>query len=408
MRVLFVDDEPKMLRGLRRMLSQKRKEWGMSFVDSGRAALDLLEKEKYDILVTDMRMPGISGEKLLVKVKDAHPEMIRIILSGHSDQEEIMKTVRLAHQYLAKPCDPDVLINTISKAARFRSYLDDPRLNKLVSSIEMLPSPGSRYLEIMENLDSDDVSLRKIGQLISRDMGLSANILKLVNSSFFSIPRRVANVVDAVVFLGLDIIKGLILTHHLFSVFDFSKLPNLSYEMLWNHSTYAACLGQAIIKTETDDKTVVDETFIAGLMHDVGKLVLGYVIKEEYEKVIKEARARNRRLWKVEADFLGFSHAEVGAYLVGIWGMSENLVETIQYHHSPEKCIQEGLVMLAAIHVANVLDHRLRIVNRGCSLAEYNEEYLKKNGFMGRIGTWQKVCQEFLDKDKGEENGCEG
>ena len=408
MRILFVDDEPKMLRALRRMLSQKRKEWGMSFVDTGQAALELLEKERYDIIVTDMRMPGISGDKLLVKVKDAYPEVIRIVLSGHSDQEEIMKTVRLAHQYLAKPCDADVLINTISKSARFRLYLDDPRLNKLVSSIEMLPSPNMRFLEIMENLESDDVSLRKIGQIISRDMGLSTNILKLVNSSFFSIPRRVASVVDAVVFLGLDIIKGLILTHHLFSVFDFSKLPNLSYELLWNHSTYAACMGQAIIKTETGDQTAVDETFIAGLMHDVGKLVLGYVMKEEYEAVIAEARTSNRRLWKVEREHLGFSHAEVGAYLVGLWGMSENLVETIQYHHHPEQSTQEGLAMLAAIHVADVLDHQLRVIHNNYDRPEFSEEFLKKGGFMGKIESWQGVCRELLDSDKGEEHGRKG
>ncbi len=407
-KILFVDDEPRMLRGLQRILSKKRKEWGMSFAEGGEAALRVLEEGKYDIIVTDMRMPGMSGVMLLTEVKTKYPEMTRIILSGQSDQEEVMKTVRLAHQYLAKPCNADELIGALSKAARFRSSLVSQDMSRLISKIEMLPSPSSSYRDIMEGLGSESVSMSQIGRIIAKDMGMSSNILKLVNSAFFSLPRRVANVVDAVVFLGLDIIKGLVLTHHLFSIFDFRKIPDLSYELLWNHSVNTACIGQAIIKSEIDDKSVIDDTFIAGLMHDVGKLAMGYVLQEEYAGIIRESRNKNLRLWKVETERLGFSHAEVGAYLSGIWGLPENLVVAIQHHHHPENCDQGDLLMLAVIHVADVFERQLCVSNHDYDPSTYNEEFLQDQNLLDGLDGWRKICKERLNCDEGGGHGQSG
>lgn len=404
-RILFVDDEPKMLHGLKRMLNKKRKEWEMSFVESGRAALALLAIEPYDIIVTDMRMPGMTGDELLARISDRYPEMTRIILSGQTDQEAAMRAVRLAHQYLAKPVGGDDLIGVLSRAARFRSSLGSRHMSKLISKIEMLPSPNRRCHDILEMIESEEASLRRIGRLISEDMGLSSNILKLVNSAFFSLPRRTPNIIEAVVYLGLNVIKGLVLTHHLFSAFDFSKLADFSFDLLWNHSTATACMARAIVKSETNDDRLTDDIFIAGLMHDIGKLILGYVMEEEYGEIIQESRESNRRLWIVEAERFGFSHAEVGAYLVSLWGLPENIIEAIQHHHHPQECLKRDFLMLSIVHAANIFDHQLKVINVDYAPAELDGDYIKKCDLKGKIDNWLCVCEELADSDEGETNG---
>ena len=404
-RILFVDDEPKMLRGLKRMLSKKRKEWHMSFVESGRAALALLVMDSYDIIVTDMRMPGMSGDELLAQIKDRYPEMTRIILSGQPDQEAALRAVRLAHQYLAKPFGADELLDVLAKAALFRSSLGNRYVSQLVSQIEMLPSPSCRCGDILAMIDSDDASLRRIGGLISEDMGLSSNILKLVNSAFFSLPRRTANIADAVVYLGLDVIKGLVLTHHLFSEFDFDKLADFSFDLLWNHSTNTACMARAVIEHETNDDALTDGIFIAGLMHDIGKLALGYVMAEEFQEIVTESRATNRRLCKVETERLGITHAEVGAYLVSLWGLPKNIVGAIQNHHHPAKGNPEDALSSAVIHAANVFDHQLNVIHGDYEPAELDNEYLESCNLTDKVETWRRICEELVKSDKGDSDG---
>ena len=153
-KILFVDDEENVIHGLKRMLRTMRHEWDMGFAMSGQGALDILDGEPYDVLVTDMRMPAMSGTQLLNEVMNRYPHMVRIVLSGNADQEMILKSVRSAHQYLSKPCSPEILKSTVARAHALRGVLADDSLKGLVSGIETLPSLPSLYVEIMEALQS--------------------------------------------------------------------------------------------------------------------------------------------------------------------------------------------------------------------------------------------------------------
>jgi CheY-like chemotaxis protein len=235
-RILFVDDEELLLKGLQRMLRSMRHEWEMRFVDNGQAALDLIQKETFDAVITDMQMPGMSGIQLLETVMQEYPDIVRIILSGQLDQEMILKTVRSAHQHLSKPCDADLLKATLAQAFGLRDLLADENIQKLVSRIESLPSLPSLYLEIMEELQSANTSFKKIGVIIAKDVGMTAKILQMVNSAFFGLRRQISNPQDAVSYLGFETIKSLVLSAKIFSQFDQKKLPGFSLDNLWNHS----------------------------------------------------------------------------------------------------------------------------------------------------------------------------
>lgn len=204
--VLFVDDEPHVLQGLQRMMRSMRQEWEIITAGGGLEALDLLSRKPVDVVVTDMRMPGMDGTQLLNEIKNSYPQIVRIILSGQSDREMILKSVRPAHQYLAKPCNDEILKSTIERSCWLRDLLADNSLKQLISRIDSLPSLPTLYLEILRELESPYSSMQKIGEIISRDIGMTAKILQMVNSAFFGFRRHIASPAEAAELLGLETI----------------------------------------------------------------------------------------------------------------------------------------------------------------------------------------------------------
>lgn len=304
-KILFVDDEPNVLQGLKRMLRGMRNEWDMVFAESGEEALRILEGDAFEVVVTDMRMPGMHGAELLKKIQKKFPEIVRIVLSGHSDQELILKSVRTAHQYLSKPCDAETLKNTMSRACALRELLQDETLKQVVSNIDTLPSLPKLYQEIMEELQSEDASMDRIAEIISRDVGMSAKILQMVNSAFFALPRHIESIAQAVNLLGLETIKALVLSAQIFSQFESKGVSESFLEKLWGHCMATAAFAKAIAKEEGLSREVVDDAFLAGLLHDVGKLVISTGLPEKYREIIKRSRENGNTLSEVEQELLG-------------------------------------------------------------------------------------------------------
>lgn len=307
-RILFVDDEPKILQGLRRMLRSMRHEWEMGFAESGPEALEMLEREPFDVIVSDMRMPGMDGSQLLSQVKQCYPMIVRIVLSGHSEHEMIMKSVLTAHQYLSKPCDSKTLISTVSRSCALRDLLGQESLKQIVSQTESLPSLPSLYTEIMEELRLSNGSIQKIGKIIEKDLGMTAKILQLVNSSFFGLPRHVSDPLQAVILLGFDTVRSLVLTIELFSKFDPATLSVMHIENIYKHSLQTGAIAREIAKMENMDEELIDNVFMTGLLHDLGKLVLAANYYEPYREVYELSRHGELTFHEAEIKVLGGGH----------------------------------------------------------------------------------------------------
>jgi HD-like signal output (HDOD) protein/CheY-like chemotaxis protein len=395
-RILFVDDETKILDALKRMLRGMRREWDMAFVDSGEAALEYLSREPMDIIVSDLRMPGLDGGGLLEKVRELYPHMARIVLSGHAEEQAIMKTVKGAHQYLAKPCDPETLKAVLRRAASLGPLLANESLAGLISRIDALPALPAGYQKLMAVLDSEDASLEEVGRLIAADVGMSATILKLVNSAFFGLTREIAGPSQAVVLLGLDIVRGLVVSHHIFSTFDLNKLRGFGLEDLQRHCQVVGGLARLIARDMGADKALVDEAYVAGLMHDVGKLVLSSVAPEKYNQVLEGVRQGDRLVVEVEGEVLGLTHSEAGAYLLGLWGLSDGVVEALIYHHRPSSGLDSGFRPATAVHLANVFDHELRVINAQYAPRTCDQDYLDANDLADQVPRWRQMCREVV------------
>lgn len=397
-RILFVDDNPDMLSSLRRMLRVMRSEWEMGFVGGGREALEKLAEVPYDVVVSDIRMPEMDGVELLTRIKKLYPRMVRIALSGQSDQEVVLKSVGPTHQFLAKPCDADSLKAVILRSCALQDLLSDSSLQKIVTELESLPSLPSLYLEIIEELRSPKSSLAKIGAIISKDIAMTAKILQLVNSAFFGMPQHISSPAHAATLLGVNIVKALVLSVKIFSSYSTSMSEQLNIKRLWNHCNMTAVLTKEIARVEKFDRKMTDDAFMAGILHNVGILVLASNMPKQYNKVLQIAEKEKKRLVEAEQIVIGKTHAEVGGYLMGLWGLPDSIVEAIYFHHTPSKSPVITLGPLTAVHIANAFETTKPATEDAPIESYLDMEYLSKLGITDRIPSWYSIHNEIHQK----------
>ncbi len=398
--ILFVDDQPELLRGLRRMLFDMSSDWDMEFAEGGQQALDILEKSAFDVVVSDMRMPGMDGAELLTRVKEQYPRMIRIILSGYSDKELIFKSVGATHQFLAKPLDGKKLKEILTRAFILRDILSDSNLKKVVGDIRSLPSMPTIYQELVSELQKPDVTMKKLGDIVSRDVGMTAKMMQLVNSAFFGLPIHVEDPIHAAKLLGPDTLRALVLSVQIFSKFEKLELSGLSIEQFTNHSMTVGTLAKEITLYEKQDKAIADNALIAGMLHDVGKLILAQKLPDKYGEVLTHAKKEDIGVWKAEKCFIGTTHAEVGAYLLGLWGLPDDIIEAVAFHHEPQKNSHQNFSVLTAVHVANEIHETSSSGDNQMTTETVNLEYLTDLGLDDRISHWLEHCKKILEKKK--------
>jgi HD-like signal output (HDOD) protein len=405
-RVLFVDDEHNILDGLRRMFHDMRGEWDMAFAAGGREALAMMAQDPYDVVVSDMRMPGMGGAELLAEVRARYPQTVRIVLSGHSDQDMILRTVKPAHQFLHKPIQAEELKHLIRRATRLKNIFLDDAVKSVVSKIDSLPSAPRIYLELLGELAKDACSAKSVADLVARDVGMSAGILKLVNSAFFGQRERIASIAHAVNLLGTEIIKSLVIYLDFFTKFNKAAFPDFDLEMLWGHSLTTGLFARTIAASQGAPDGLRDDCHIAGLLHDVGKLVLAVNFERQYAEILARCRAENRTVWEMEKQALGTSHAEVGAYLLGLWGLSDQVVAAVLRHHEPSSAPAEGFSPLTAVHAANVLAHEQVVIHAGFASRFLDAAYLEAAGCLDNIDAWREACAAALSEEApgGSEN----
>lgn len=414
--ILFVDDEPFVLEAIRRMLRSKQDDWEMAFATGGPEALAWMEDRAFDVVVSDMLMPGMNGSRFLREVMERSPDTIRFILSGHSDPELVYQSIGVAHQYLAKPCSVRDLVSAVERACAIRELLRKRDLRELMSRIQTIPSLPDLYARVVEELKSPDPSVHRVGDIISRDLGMSAKVLQLVNSAFFGLPRPVHSPAQAVALLGIDIVKSLVLMVQVFSRMDGPGIKGFSLDNLWTHSMRVAHVSLGIARQAEGGKRDRDDAFMAGLFHDLGKLLLMARLPDRYEEALRLMETEHRSCLEAERAVLGGTHEEVGAYLLGLWGFADPVVEAAAFHHRPGECRCRQFSALTAVHAANVLVNEFAASGRGAGHArDLDSGYLAEAGVAERLPEWRRICETImrldanrLVEDNGEKEGGGG
>jgi len=389
-RLLFVDDEPMVLNGLRRSLHGMRQAWDMQFVESAEAALQALEKEPYDAIISDMRMPSMDGADLLDQVKQRYPDTVRMILSGQASRGALFRSIAPAHQFLSKPCDPQELTNRLSQAFAMRDLLSNQSVKMVVSRLRSLPSLPALYEEVMAQMHSEEPSFAQIARIISRDVGMATKILQLANSAFMGTSGRVSSLLQALTLIGLDNVRTLVLSVNVFSQFDGNARVAANLPCLWDHSVAVSKLAQQIAAAENCPKALLEECFTAGLLHDLGKLVL---MAEFPKECLEVYAAKSDTRANVERERIGCTHAEVGAYLMSIWGLPFPLAHAVAFHHHPSETAETKFSPLTAVHAADAIASETDPSPLIHDIA-LDQPYVSRLGLSERESVWRGLYKE--------------
>jgi HD-like signal output (HDOD) protein len=389
-RVLFVDDEQNVLDGLRRALALTADGFVEKFCLGPFEALRRLEEFAPDVVVTDMRMPDMNGLALLNEVKRRRPSAARIILSGHADEELQLRSTGVAHQCLSKPCHADMLRACIERACKLRRTLAEPALLSYLGGIESLPSCPALVAEINAEIGREEPSIRRIGEIVARDPGLSAKLLKLVNSAFFGLPRTISDPAEAAALVGLQRIQSLASLMAAFSVMPAPMGTEREMDRLWAHATECSLVAKRIAEWEDASPHVAAACFAAGLMHDVGQLVFlskGPRKFETVERVVgREPEARDR----VERVVFGCTHAQAGAFLLGLWGLPDAVVEAVALHGDPAAWGPVGGNITPTIALAAA---ELVLGGPTSEHTVHVEDALLAAGWGDRLAMWRRALQ---------------
>ncbi len=390
--VLFVDDTDAIWTGYKRILPQRYKEWTFHFANSGVDALDILETVDMLLIVSDFNMPFMDGAHLLDIIAEKYPTTIRMLQSASTDVNDNLRTVRSAHRFLAKPLNQKEFSQVLDQIIYLEETLELAQTRTMITSISTIPTIPSVYLELVGMLENPDSSMREIGELVSQDIGLSAKILELVNSSFFGVTNKVSTPENAVTLLGMEIIKGVVVTLDLFSQFSPQTMREFDILYIMEHSFQTAQLSRTIAKYEGLDEEECDTLYTAALLHNIGKLLFITSYPDVYGTFTDEMITTFSPMWEVEQRLIGTTHNEVGAYLLGLWGFSNETVKIIRYYHQPSlyNSLQTTILNFTDIYVYK------KTKEWGMFLS-FDVTHYSGEPYATKMNKWAQLCESAME-----------
>jgi putative nucleotidyltransferase with HDIG domain len=304
----------------------------------------------------------------------------------------MIRAIPVAHQFLSKPCDPDVLHNVIQRACQLQDLINDEALRSLMGRIDSLPSPPKIYWELTAALADPGVSMESVAAIIEQDPALAAKLLQLVNSPYFGIAKPVLALRPAVAYLGFELIRGVVLTAHILRTFDGAPpIPGCRVEHLQSYALVTAKVARRLVPRGD----AAEQAFTAALLHDVGKIVIAAAFPDRFAEVLRASESGEKLFHEAEREMLGFGHAEVGAYLLALWGLPHPIVEAAAYHHTPTRVAQRGFELVGIVHVADAIVDACLPPLRGitCPHAQLDLAYLETLGVAAQLPTWRRIAE---------------
>ncbi|MBI3517344.1 MAG: HDOD domain-containing protein [Proteobacteria bacterium] len=385
--MLFVDDELNVRAGLQRMLRGMREVWAMRFAGSGQEALEMMRATPPDVVVSDMRMPGMDGRQLLTEVERLFPRTVRVILSGQCDEETAVRTVSGIHIFLSKPCNTNDLIDAVSRALRLRALCAEPRVAQAVSALQRQPALPPSYYEFIRAIRLPETKPDRLAHIIEQDSDLTARLLQLVNAPPMALARELTDPAEAMQMLGIDLFQSLVLT----SGVAVDLAPQVTAPEPYDHAVRAAVLSRDLAHELGLAKHQVASSFSAGLLHDLGLLVFTALLSEPRIDIAEALRQEDRSSCERERGAFGADHAELGAYLLSLWGLPDATVEAVAFHHQPTASEVRQPSVIAVVHAASALAD-----SHDGAPPDLDEGYLQQVGILPIVTRWQAASRRVV------------
>ncbi len=390
-RILFVSEDQALCQEFQAQCPEAESAWTVQHVQTEEEATALCQQQTFAAVVADVNLNGKSGNDLLDAFMRRQPKALRIVISDPADVPSTIKCLGHAHHHVLKPCSAKTLLHALEQAFAQEAWLPSEPLQGFIAQMRQVPSPLKSYQQIVQEMKSPTCSLEKIGSLIAQDPAVAAKVLQLANSTVFGRELNVVNPAEAIAYIGLETTKAVVLLAHTFSSFDNLRLARFSIEDLWRHSVEVGRLARRVVELEKAGEDVAEQAFAAGLLHDIGKLLFAANHPGVFTKVLRLAREQQCNLWEAESQVMpGVGHAELGATVLGIWGLPKTITEAVALHHSPWRQRRHTFSPVTAVHVANILDHELHPDPNVIMPSQINTSYLKEMGLAGRVEAWRQ------------------
>jgi HD-like signal output (HDOD) protein/CheY-like chemotaxis protein len=392
-RILFVAKDQALWSEFQSHTPSVEAEWTAQSARTGQEALDLAQQFNFAVVVADVLLPDMNGLELLDQFMQRQPSAHRIVMSDVADPENTVKCMGKPHHHLLRPFGVRTLLNALDQAFAHEIWLPSHAVHGLIAQMRQMPSPPTTYFKVVEEIRSPNASLERIGQYIAEDPAITAKVLQLANSAVFGLELQVSQPLEAIAYIGLETTKALVLLAHTVSSFEKTKLAGFSVEGLWRHSVSVGQIAQKIALMEKGGLEVAEQAFAAGLLHDLGKLILCANLPDLFAKILALAREEKCAYWDAEMQLLpNAGHAELGGCILGIWGLPRPIVEAVALHHSPRQLAGPGFHPLTAVHVADILDHEMRPDRSVLIPAAIHTGYLAELGLAHRAEHWRRQC----------------
>jgi HD-like signal output (HDOD) protein/ActR/RegA family two-component response regulator len=353
---LFVDDEESMCDMYRSFAHVLQEHYEVVTANSGAEGVEMLRARSFDVVVTDLTMPDMDGLRFLAHVVKHQPDSARIIISGYADRIKIARCLFIGHRYFNKPFDAAGLAHLLIRLASFRELVGNQKVRRVIGGLGALPGPPETFLKIEKALESVHASIQDVAELVEQDVAVTAKLLQIVNSAQFGINHKVLSVSEAVQLVGVEAVRGLVLGLQAFAGYKEQPGKKAPPAALWDHSLRTALGARRIARSQRFPLRTADRAFLAGLLHDVGRIVLDANVSEERAAVNEFAQRFGISIAQAEQRHFGASHGEIGAYLLALWGIDDEVVRLVQYQEALSAYEGEDPAALAALHVAHCVD----------------------------------------------------
>jgi HD-like signal output (HDOD) protein len=399
-RVLIVHEEPSVQAQLRQAITAAPGGWAVEVCGNHFQALALLPGDAFDAIVAGAATATLDSRSFLDQAAAFQPRAARFVFGASGGRAVLLRAAGPAHQHLNDAAEATTAFGRLARTLALGDLLEDHDLKRLVGQLTAIPSLPSLYVAITAELSKDMVSGRRVGEMIARDPGMTAKVLQIANSPFFGFRVTIADPVHAVQLLGLETVRALVLSLHVFSQLDERVVRRFRLGKVWRHSLGATGCARAIAQTAATPPEAID-AFTAALLHDVGKLVLASSLPEKFADAIQLAEGAEIPHHEAERQTLGAPHAAVGAYLLGLWGLPETVVEAVAWHHEPTRCPATRLGVVGIVHAADAIEHQAHPADAVGRVTAVDQAYLESLGLAWQYPAWKAAWQDMSGEGQG-------
>jgi len=353
---------------------------------------EILESEDIDYLLIDQYFEGYDCQEMLTFVEKKYPYIVRILLVDKFSQDIVIMVNKLVHLILEKKILEGGLADLLTKANSLRKLLKDGQIVKIINTFQNIPELKSEHITLLHHLQSSDSSMKKIGEMIEKDIALSAKVLQTVNLSVYAYSGQSTSITQAVVYLGVNVIRALIIHMQVFQLKTKNRSVLLYLHIIEKHSLRLATLAKELAEIFKMDQTTQNDVFVAGLLHDIGKFVL-LLETDIWTKIEKLMTEQGMKSFVAEDEVIMTSHETIGAYLLITWGFPLSIVDAVAYHHKPSLHDSNQLSTVSIIHIADAMLDGENIRDEETFLKYVDMDYLQRINIKHQtMAAFKAVC----------------